>query len=219
MARPLDGRLTLCNRARNRGEPETLFTRFGASWARDAVRPNSDPVELAPRARAYVVREEDGRRVLDLMKWDVLGGLAKFPMTNVRQLHLPQWRRLAERPENRCLIPLTEFCEWTPDAHDVGGGKPIKGEMWFAVTDQPIFAVAGFWQHTVAGPGFTMVTCDPNELVAPIHPKAMITILQETDWGAWLTCSLDDVVGYQRPYAAKLMTVRGPVFPTSRAEA
>ena len=90
--------------------------------------------------------------------------------------------------------------------------------MWFAVTDQPLFAVAGFWQRTAKGNGFTMVTCDPNELVAPIHPKAMITALQEADWGAWLTCPLNDVVRYQRAYSAELMTMRGPVFPTRRAE-
>jgi putative SOS response-associated peptidase YedK len=98
-------------------------------------------------------------------------------MTNVPNPALPQWRRLAERPENRCLVPLTELREWTPDVHDVGGGKPIKGEMWFACTDQPVFAVACFRQRTAEGAGFTMVTCDPNELVAPIHQEAMITIL------------------------------------------
>src|SRR5207245_1629146 len=99
------------------------------------------------------------------------------------------WRRLAEKPENRCLIPLTEFCEWTPDKHDCGGGKPIKGEMWYNVTDQPLFAVAGFWQQLKDGVrGFTMVTCDPNELVAPVHPKAMITILAPEDQESWLTC-------------------------------
>jgi putative SOS response-associated peptidase YedK len=112
------------------------------------------------------------------MEWDVLGGQAAWPMTNVRQLGLPQWKRLAEKAENRCLVPLTEFAEWTPDKHDLGDGKPpLKGEMWFQVIDQPIFAVAGFWQRTAKGTGFTMVTCDPNERVAPIHPKAMITIL------------------------------------------
>jgi putative SOS response-associated peptidase YedK len=43
---------------------------------------------------------------------------------------------------------VTEFDEWTPERHDVGGGKkPIEGEMWFSVTDQPIFAVAGFHQR------------------------------------------------------------------------
>jgi len=39
--------------------------------------------------------------------------------------------------------------------------------MWFDVTDQPVFAVAGFWQVTAKGPGFAMVTCTPNELISP----------------------------------------------------
>jgi putative SOS response-associated peptidase YedK len=204
----------MCNRARNRGEPETLFERFDASWAQDVVRPNSDPVELFPKSRAYVVREESGRRVLDVMAWDVLGGQAAWPMTNVRNLGLPQWRRLAAEPHNRCLIPLTEFCEWTPDKHKVGDGPPIKGEMWFDVPEQPVFAVAGFWQQTAKGAGFTMVTCDPNDLVAPIHPKAMITILHSNDHERWLKGSYDDILALQRPYPAGQMTVRGPEFPT-----
>jgi putative SOS response-associated peptidase YedK len=59
-----------------------------------------------------------------------------------------------------------------------------------------------------------MVTCDPNELVAPIHPKAMITILHEADWDTWLQGSYDEAVALQRPYPAAMMTARGPVFPT-----
>ena len=148
------------------------------------------------------------------MAWDVLGGQAAWPMTNVRNLALPQWRRLAAEPHNRCLMPLTEFCERTPEKHQVGEGKPLKGEMWFAVPEQPIFAIAGFWQRTVKGQGCTMVTCDPNELVAPIHPKAMITILHEADWDRWLTGSYEEAVALQRPYPADKMVVRGPVFPT-----
>ena len=205
----------MCNRARLSYEPETILTHFGADWLTEQPRDNRfNPVELRPKGRAYVVREEGGKRGLDVMAWDVLGGKAPWPMTNVRLLHLPQWRRLAERPENRCLVPLSEFCEWTPDVHDVGGGRPIKGEMWFQVTDQPMFAVAGFWQHTGEGSGFTMVTCDPNELVAPIHPKAMIAILAPSDHDRWLRGSYDDVVALQQPYPAQRMTVRGPVFPT-----
>ncbi|MFD1950270.1 SOS response-associated peptidase family protein [Sphingomonas arantia] len=208
----------MCNRARMAGEPETIAERFGTKWL--AARPMDNrfhPQELVPRSRAWVVRRDDRGRGLDVMAWDVLSGGGRWPMTNVRQLGLPQWRRLAERPENRCLIPLTEFCEWTPDVHDVGGGKPLKGEMWFAVTDQPVFAVAGFWQASAKGNGFSMATCDPNELVAPIHPKAMITVLEEADWERWLTGSYDDIVSLQRPYDADRMTVRGPVFPTRQA--
>lgn len=136
------------------------------------------PRELTPRSGTWVLRRNDRGLGINVMSWDVLGGQAKWPMTNVRNLSLPQWRRLAERPENRCLIPLTEFCEWTPEVHDVGGGRPIKGEMWFQVSDQPIFAMADFWQATAEGAGFAMITRDPNELVAPTHPKAVITILE-----------------------------------------
>ena len=55
---------------------------------------------------------------------------------------------------------------------------------------------------------------DANELVAPIHPKAMITILEEADWDRWLRGSYGDVVALQRPFSAERMTVRGPLFPT-----
>ncbi len=145
----------------------------------------------------------------------MLGGQAKWPMTNVRNLALPQWRRLAEKPESRCLMPVTEFCEWTPEPVDLQDGKKsVRGEMWFAVPKQPMFAIAGVWQQTAKGAGCTMVTCDPNDLVAPIHPKAMVTILHEADWDRWLDGSYDDVVTLQRPYPAEQMTVRGPVFPT-----
>jgi putative SOS response-associated peptidase YedK len=204
----------MCNRARLRSEPETLLSRFGANWWPDTVRPNADPQELYPKAKAYVLREHRDRPALDVMTWDVLGGKAPWPVTNVRNLGLPQWRALAASPAQRCLVPLTEFCEWTPDKHQVGAGAPVKGEMWFACTDQPVLAIAGFWQETAKGPGFAMVTCDPNPLVAPIHPKAMITILEAADWERWLAGSYDDVVALQRPYPAERMTVRGPVFPT-----
>jgi putative SOS response-associated peptidase YedK len=207
----------MCNRARYDGEPETLREKFGAGWA--TIRPTDNRFnwkELTPRSRAYVVRDEDGFRGLDIMSWDVLGGQAAWPMTNVRNLHLPQWRKLAANRENRCLIPLTEFCEWTPHAFDLEDGKkPVKGEMWFAVPEQPIFAVAGFWQHLADDKrGFTMVTCDPNPLVAATHPKAMITILRPEHHDRWLKGSYEDVVALQQPYPAELMTERGPVFPT-----
>lgn len=208
----------MCNRARQSYEPETLRTHFATVF--EAERPidnRFNPAELTPRSRAYVIREEDGRRGLDIMSWDVLGGAAAWPMTNVRNLGLAQWRALAARPEQRCLIPLTEFCEWTPEPIDLGDDKkPIKGEMWFAVSDQPLFAVAGFWRENEKGRGFAMVACDPNALVVPIHPKAMITVLHPNDHDRWLRGSYDDVVALQKPYPAERMTLRGPVFPTRR---
>lgn len=206
----------MCNRARFSSEPETIVERFGGGWLTPKPMDNRfNPTELYPKARAYVVREENGARGLDVMSWDVTAGLAPWPMTNVRNLGLAQWRALAAKPENRCMIPLTEFCEWTPKPVDQGDGKkPLKGEMWFDVTDQDVFMIAGFWRQIGDTRYFAMVTCDPNELVAPIHPKAMITILHPNNYDQWLTGSYDDVVALQRPYPANLMTVRGPIFPT-----
>jgi putative SOS response-associated peptidase YedK len=206
----------MCNRARFSGEPETITERFGAGWLTPKPMDNRfNPVELRPKGRAYVVREEGGSRGLDVMEWDVTAGLAPWPMTNVRNLKLAQWRALASDPAHRCLIPLTEFCEFTPEKHDLGDGKPpLKGEMWFDVLDQDVFAIGGFWRQIGDQRYFAMVTCDPNELVAPIHPKAMITILHPSDHEQWLAGSYEDVVALQRPYPAERMTVRGPVFPT-----
>jgi putative SOS response-associated peptidase YedK len=209
----------MCNRARNKREPETLREDFHAKWWTPRPMDNRfNPVELVPRGRAYVLREVDGELGGDVMSWDVLGGGAAWPITNVRDLK--RWKSLASKPENRCLIPVTEFAEWTPERHDRGDGKAaIKGEMWFSLVDQPVFAIAGFWQHLKDDArGFTMVTCDPNELVAPIHPKAMVTILDPADYETWLRGTYEEVVALQRPFPADHMTVRGPIFPTRTAK-
>ncbi|MFK4874922.1 SOS response-associated peptidase family protein [Novosphingobium sp. ZW T3_23] len=209
----------MCNRARFKGEPETLWGSIAELFDERPRDNRFDPQELRPKGRAYVVREQDGVRGWDVMTWDVLGGKGGWPMTNVRNLGLPQWQRLAAELSNRCIVPLTEFCEFTPDKHDLGDGKPpLKGEMWFSVNDQPVFAVAGFWQRTEIGGGFAMVTCNANALVEPIHPKAMITILHPDDVDAWLRGSYAEIVALQKPYDAARMDVRGPVFPTRRSE-
>lgn len=118
----------MCNRTRDLGEPETLSEKFGAGWLTDKPMDNRfNPVELVPRGGAYVIRRENGANSLDVMSWGLLGRGAAYPITNVRDFK--RWRPRLEKPERRRLIPLTEFCEWTPETHDVGGGKSIKGEM------------------------------------------------------------------------------------------
>lgn len=53
----------MCNRARNRAEPETLFERFGGGWLTEKPRDSRfNPTELYPKTRAYVVRRPPRRR-------------------------------------------------------------------------------------------------------------------------------------------------------------
>lgn len=58
------------------------------------------------------------------------------------------------------------------------------------------------------------LTCDPDELIGPLHPKAMIKILKPVGHDRWLTGNLEDVMALKQPYPGDKMTVRGPVFPT-----
>jgi putative SOS response-associated peptidase YedK len=48
----------------------------------------------------------------------------------------------------RCLVPATQYFEWTTNPADPKGRKL----MWrFTVPDQPIFALAGLWDYLYWG--------------------------------------------------------------------
>jgi hypothetical protein len=72
-------------------------------------------------------------------------------------------------------VPVTSFCEWS-------GEKGSKREHWFSVPAAPIFSFAGIWRPTEEGNCYSFLTCDPNPLVEPIHPKAMPAIVHEEDY-------------------------------------
>ena len=54
--------------------------RFGSKWLAEHPMDNRfNPVELTWKSRAWVVIRNDGRgRGVDVMRWDVLNGIAKF---------------------------------------------------------------------------------------------------------------------------------------------
>lgn len=53
----------------------------------------------------------------------------------------------------------------------------------------------------VSGPHqiYSFLTCEPNGVVKPIHPKAMPVILSPADAHAWLTVPVETVLKLQRP--------------------
>ena len=47
---------------------------------------------------------------------------------------------------------------------------------------------------------YAFLTCEPNSVVAPIHPKAMPVILTKPEeWEAWLSAEWSEVTSLQRP--------------------
>jgi putative SOS response-associated peptidase YedK len=89
----------MCKRARLSSEPETLHPKFDAIWS--TAVPNRWLMQLTPKSQAPVIRSADSQRIIDMMAWDVLGGQVPWPTTNVRNLKLTQWRKLAEDPAQR----------------------------------------------------------------------------------------------------------------------
>jgi putative SOS response-associated peptidase YedK len=191
----------VCNHYRN--DPDKLSTwREYIAWDLYERLPQPD---VWPKRPALIVRTVDGGRALDSMAWGVpLTVPGKRPgttiskrVTNVRNLASPFWRSMLARPEQRCLVPFTAFAEPLP-----GAGR---AEAWFAVKDAPMSAFAGIWRPSDEGNVFAFLTCEPNPLIAPIHPKAMPVILHPEDYDRWLSGA--DAGELAVPFPSQLMAV------------
>lgn len=194
----------MCNHFR--AEPSAVL-----KWAEDlgAILPQDAPPEpkldLWPRRKARLARHAAGHLVLDAMIWGVPNTMpGKRPgttrtshVTNVRNLSSPFWKSMLSKPEQRCLVPFSEFAE-----PKIGHGRE---ECWFHVSETPIACFAGIWRPSEVGNVFAFLTCEPNPLVKPIHPKAMPVILQPEDYQLWLTGTYDEACSLAQPFPSQLM--------------
>ena len=209
----------MCNRYRMTAHQFDVARALGIALPFDEY-PNLPPPELFPKKSAWVAREADGRRSLDVMSWGFphmvktpkTGKVVEKPVTNVRNLASPFWRSALASPGRRCLVPVTEFSEYGPG---VPGKLPLH---WFSIPSRPVFAFAGVWRPLGEGGAFAFLTCEPNPLVADIHPKAMPVILHEEDYDRWLTCDYDSAIQLATPYPSQLMAVGRHIPSTGPGE-
>ena len=172
----------------------------------------------APGKPGYVVRYEDGRRVLSTMRWGFptrkprkrAAREGELPFlydwwTNARNLHNNLWKPWLLRTEHRCLVPFTRFAE--PKAVSDRQG-PGDTNWWFAVEDQPVPCFAGLWKvDTDHDRVYAFCTTEPNPLVAPKHPKAMPVILLAEDQERWLTAPVEEALTMLTAYPSQLMRI------------
>lgn len=166
--------------------------------------------DMWPKRQGLVLRVDDANLQADAMMWGVPciipgkrpGTKLTKHVTNVRNLASPFWRSMLKEPARRCLVPFTSFAEPV-----IGGGR---AEHWFTIRDRPLAAFAGIWRPTEEGNAFAFLTCEPNQLVAPLHPKAMPVILPELEYRAWLTGDWEAAEVLACPYPSQLMEVQSP---------
>lgn len=160
--------------------------------------------EIYPDQEAPVVIAEGSARRLETMRWGWPGfGEVKRPITNVRNLASPMWRGALADPARRCLVPATQFSEWSA-APDPQTGR--KRKHWFDLPDDPLFAFAGLWRPTAEGPRFAFLTCAPNATVGRVHPKAMPVLLRPGEaFDRWLTVDGAQAAAMQMPLDDALM--------------
>ena len=196
----------MCNHYRNHPEAIPSWREY-IGWSLPADEFSEIKIDVWPRYQAFVARIGGGERKLETMQWGVpLKMAGKRPgatvtkrITNVRNLASPFWKAMIATPAQRCLVPFNSYAE-----PKTGGGRE---EHWFRVTDAPVSAFAGIWRPTEEGNAFAFLTCEPNPLVAPLHPKAMPVILHPEDYEKWLTGSHDDAVSLAVPFPSQLMAV------------
>src|SRR3954447_16005602 len=167
------------------------------------------PDQLAPVVRTA----KDGVRELTMMRWGFPPppNLGTRPVTNVRNAKSPYWRGWL-KAEFRCLVPATSFCEYTD-------GQP-KVPHWFALDEsRPLFAFAGIWRPwtgtrgTKAAPAegehllYSFLTTEANEVVKPIHPKAMPVLLTSDQFDTWLSAPVEEALALQRPFPSDQMQI------------
>jgi putative SOS response-associated peptidase YedK len=70
---------------------------------------------------------------------------------------------------------------------------------------EPLFALAGLWRPGEGGPFIDFLTCEPNQTVGAIHPKALPVILARDNLDSWLGETHETACSLARPYCADLM--------------
>lgn len=176
---------------------------------------------IFPDYAALIIRRSDaGAWTLTMARWGMptppvyLEGRRTDPgVTNIRNVRSPYWRRWLG-VEHRCLVPFTSFSEL-----DTRPGAPRNTPVWFALgQDRPLAFFAGNrtrWtsvrklkEGEVTAELFGFLTCEANDAVRSVHPKAMPVILTTpAEWRCWLTADTSEALKLQRPLANGLLEI------------
>jgi putative SOS response-associated peptidase YedK len=191
-------------------DPRILRRRF--SLDESAQLEEQPRFNIAPTDPVLAIREHDGGgREPGRLRWGLMPGRwaeGHRSLINARAETLE--RQPAFRDsflERRCLVPADGFYEWRT-------GENGKQAVWISRSDGELFAFAGVWAEAPWRNGkpvasCAIVTCEPNDLVRPIHDR-MPVILEPGDEATWLSPSAEvgELQGVLRPLADGVLALR-----------
>ncbi len=196
----------MCNRYKTAKDIERLRTIF-ANAPDDWIEHSDHKYDTVyPKSTVPVVLSVNGEQQFMNFRWGIHPFWAKTKspiLTNSKSeevLNKPIWSESFRR--RRCLMPAEAFFE--PATVD---GK--KYQMRFELKSGAPFAFAGLWEksHSEQINCCSLLTCEPNSLVAEIHGR-MPVILPSELFDYYLTTPADeaqDLIDVLRPYPAEDM--------------
>jgi putative SOS response-associated peptidase YedK len=171
-------------------DPDPRLMRFRFGLVESVEIDQAPGYNVAPTDPVLAVRlNREGGRELGILRWGLIPHHSD-PDKFDRLLINARAETVAEAPafrdafrSNRCLIVADGFYEWRAEET---GKKPV----WITRPLREPFAFAGLWAEARRADGSTVhscaiVTCEPGEVVAPIHDR-MPVILEEGDESDWL---------------------------------
>jgi putative SOS response-associated peptidase YedK len=167
---------------------------------------------IAPGNEMPVIVRRDTDEI-SLMRWGLVPCWTRDLKTAQKPINArvetlrekPMFAPLLER--GRCLVPASGFYEWKKE-----GSK--KKPFYFSIPKKPLFAFAGLcdsWK----GPGgilhatFTIITCEPNRLVAGVHNRMPVILSRENErrWLSGDPLCPQDLPGILSPSPSSEMTM------------
>ena len=177
--------------------------------AESALKPRYN---IAPTQMAPVIVSQD-EPVLKNMRWGLIPFWSKDEEIGSRMINAraetvkekPSFRNSLKR--RRCLVLADFFYEWQKIP-----GSTHKQPMCIQLKNQEPFVFAGLWDawkkpDDAEVESYTIITCEPNDLMRPIHIR-MPVILRPENYDQWLDPKNEDVDELAKllvPYAEKEM--------------
>jgi len=194
----------MCGRYSFAVEDELIRERFGVS-VRSAIY--KARYNCAPSQELAVITNQNPAE-LQFFRWGLIPFWAKDPLIGNKMIN-SKAETITEKPSfkkafqlRRCLVPADGFYEWKKNI--------TKTPYRIVLKSGAPFAMAGIWEKWVSGDGeiirsFSIITTDPNELMAPIHNRMPVILLPENE-KMWLDDTSEATLKtLLKPYPANRM--------------